>query len=302
MGIAYVTYNQLVEDIRRNIWKVPRDIDLILGIPRSGLLPASIIAQYLDKNIMIAQRFAEVVENGEDLKANIHHGHRIDFLDNRNNKEIRNILVVDDTVYGGIQKKEWRDRFSKDCYKDFNFIFLVVYKEGSGNVDIHFVDNRVDAMKSDYRIVLYEWNLFCHTGLVHTMAFDIDGVICYDPPDERNLEQYLAYIKNPVPYRVPKIDKIGTTIVTYRLKKYKQETENFLKSVGLSGSVLYMVDAESYEDRAKMPPEVYKSNIYANSPHLKLFVESNDYQARMINQITKKPVFCVETNKVYDFR
>ena len=113
MGIAYVTYNQLIEDIRRNIWKVPRDIDLILAIPRSGLLPASIIAQYLDKNIMIAQRFAEVVENGEDLKSNIYHGHRIDFLD-KPNKEIKNILVVDDTLYGGMQKRVCKERFSQD--------------------------------------------------------------------------------------------------------------------------------------------------------------------------------------------
>ena len=37
------TYNDLQKDIVGNLWKIPNDVDLIVGIPRSGILAASFI-------------------------------------------------------------------------------------------------------------------------------------------------------------------------------------------------------------------------------------------------------------------
>lgn len=42
------TLDQLNQCIYNNMYKLPRDIDLIVGIPRSGMLVANIIALYLN--------------------------------------------------------------------------------------------------------------------------------------------------------------------------------------------------------------------------------------------------------------
>ena len=46
--MKYITLNDLSNTIRKNIWKIPRDIDFVLGIPRSGMIVASIISSYLN--------------------------------------------------------------------------------------------------------------------------------------------------------------------------------------------------------------------------------------------------------------
>ena len=42
------SYSDLHSIIQQNLWKIPQDIDLVIGIPRSGLMPASHIATSLN--------------------------------------------------------------------------------------------------------------------------------------------------------------------------------------------------------------------------------------------------------------
>ena len=44
----------------------------------------------------------------------------------------------------------------------------------------------------------------------------------------------------------------------------------------------------------------FKADIYRLRPWAKLFVESDDRQAREIHAITRRPVYSVETNKMYE--
>ena len=44
----FKTINDLNNTISKNIYKIPNDIDLIVGVPRSGLFVANIIALYLN--------------------------------------------------------------------------------------------------------------------------------------------------------------------------------------------------------------------------------------------------------------
>lgn len=46
LNMQYRTLADLSNLIRKNIYKVPHDIDLVVGIPRSGMLPANIIAMF----------------------------------------------------------------------------------------------------------------------------------------------------------------------------------------------------------------------------------------------------------------
>ena len=55
--MKYITFNNLIETIRKNLWKIPRDIDFIIGVPRSGMIVASIISDYLNVPLMDLNSF-----------------------------------------------------------------------------------------------------------------------------------------------------------------------------------------------------------------------------------------------------
>ena len=42
-----------------------------------------------------------------------------------------------------------------------------------------------------------------------------------------------------------------------------------------------------------------KAKVYSEDNNAELFIESDDYQAQMIHQLTGKQVLCVGTNKIY---
>ena len=299
MRIAYISYNQLMDDIRDNLWKIPRDTDLVLSVPRSGTAIAGIITKYLNVNMMTIQEFCGVVLSGggeEELKKRCFKGRALIL-----NKSIKNILVVDDTIYSGGQMNVWRTELTKDAYKNYSFTLMAVYKEWTVEPDLYLKDISNLAASSPFKSVLYEWTLWYRYDISQYLAFDLDGVLCLDPPSDENKDAYEEYIRNPIPYHLPAIPKGGfnTTVITYRIEPYREITANWLSSLGILGN-LYMVNAKSREERNQLvTPWDYKAYVYGNNPNLLLYVESNDYEAQMIHQITKKPVLCISTNKLY---
>lgn len=186
--MKYIMYSDLCDDIRNNLVKIPKDICGVIGVPRSGMLPATIISEYLNIGLATIDDF---IVNGID-SFNKHGNRRLKTINT--NK----ILVIDDTCYNGNEINKNRIKLQK--YGDFEFIFLVVYMEGSGIIsqpDIYIKDIREEARKSEIGIVLYEWNLLSNPEIINKTIFDLDGVICVDPPDERNTEEYIKYVKKP---------------------------------------------------------------------------------------------------------
>ena len=114
-------------------------------------------------------------------------------------------------------------------------------------------------------------------------------MICCEPPDERDREAYEAYIKNPTPLHIP---TGNINICTYRLEKYADITFDSLEAMGVNYSTVTMA-----RDRG-VPAWKIKADMYAKGDWL-LFVESSERQARQIFAATEKPVYCVETNKIY---
>lgn len=282
--MTYITLDDLNNTIRKNLYKIPHDIDFVVGIPRSGMIVASIISELINVKLIDIDSFC----NGCQPTG----GNRLSLL----NKVVTNkVLVVDDTSYSGKSMIE-----AKEKLKDFNynFIYLCAYLEGSSKeVDIYLQDVRQEAKEGVNGIVLYEWNLFHHYPFINQrMMFDMDGVLCVEPPDEHNEAEYEEYIKKAIPLYVPTV-KIGA-IVTYRLEKYRDITEQWLKDNGVIVTHLVMCKGESYKDR-QMSSEMMKAMIYAYASAFVLFVESNDYQAQEIHRLSGKPVLSIETNKLY---
>ena len=46
--MKFITLADMASTIRRNLHRIPHDVDFVIGIPRSGIIAASIIAEYLN--------------------------------------------------------------------------------------------------------------------------------------------------------------------------------------------------------------------------------------------------------------
>lgn len=289
--MKYITLSDLANTIRTNIWKIPRDIDFIISIPRSGTICASIISEFLNVPLIDIDSFIAGVKP--------YGGGRLRHY-NKKAHNTNRVLVVDDTVFSGLSKIQAKEKL-KD-FTDYEFIFMAVYLEGPGksHVDLYLED--ISMYTNNFtQLVLYEWNIFHHNeDIMESCLYDMDGVLCLDPPDERNEAAYQAYIKDAVPLFIPST-KIGG-IVTFRLIKNAEVTKEWLNRHGVEYGTMIMFNAQSWEERARagIEPGEWKGMIYKQLPQYKLFVESSPNQAETIAKTAGKPVLCVEDNKIYE--
>ncbi len=288
--MKFITLSEMNNIIRDNFYKIPHDVDFILGVPRSGVIPANIIAELLNVPAVDVESF---IGGAKPCG-----GDRVKEIKHTNLK--KKVLVVDDTCFSGKSMLNTKNKL-KSLNGMYDFIYLCIFLEGNSEsiVDLYLEDVR--KYTDNYtKIVLYEWNIFHHYDFITTKCmYDIDGVLCVDPPDERNEEAYLNYIENAIPLFIP-TNTIGC-IVTYRLIKNKDITLNWLKKNNVKYNSVLMFNAQSWEERNSkgISPGKYKGDLYKLNEWAELFIESDDDQAREIFNITNKPVYCVKTNKLY---
>lgn len=287
--MKYVTLSEMCWTIRNNFHKIPHDIDFVLGVPRSGVICASIISEFLNAPFVDVTSFCSgaVPTGGGRLR---YHTESV--------REKKKVLVVDDTIYNGNAMRRVRQQLAPFSDR-YDFTYMVVYREGNC-VDVDFWLDDLRKYTTDFPIVLYEWNIFHHiTNIMAQCIYDMDGVLCVDPPDERNENEYLNYIINAVPLFTPTTE-IGQ-IVSYRLSKNEEITKRWLSEHNIRYKGITLFPAKTYEERANsgISPAAFKADIYKHSGWAKLFVESDDIQAQKIRDITRKPVYCVGSNKLY---
>lgn len=286
--MKYITLKDLTATVRRNIHKVPHDIDFIIGVPRSGMIPASIVAEFINVPLIDVDSFC--------AGARPTGGGRLRLIDRPTTSKV---LVLDDTVFRGKSMNNAKAKL-EPFKNQYQFIYAAVYLEGRGADVIDFWFEDVRKYTNNFsQIVLYEWNIFHHIpSIMNYCMYDMDGVLCVNPPDERKTEEYERYIQDAIPLFTPTLN-IGA-VVTYRLIKYQDITEAWLKNNGIKYGNLYMFDAQSWDERNKsgITPEMFKAHRYAKS-NTNLFVESDEHQAQRIWEITRKPVLCVDNNTMY---
>jgi uncharacterized HAD superfamily protein/orotate phosphoribosyltransferase len=254
---------------------LPRDFDLIVGVPRSGMLPANLLSLYLSKPYTDLGSFI----NGHIYKA----GERGQFIDVR---EFKKVLVVDDSIASGSAMTKCKESL-KHLEGEFSFSYCAVYVIPGKEKTVDYYFEVVPLPR------YFQWNVFNHTSL-EKACFDIDGVLCVDPRDDQNDDgpKYLDFVLNAPPLFIPR-SKIGT-LVTSRLEKYRKPTEQWLQNNKVQYNQLVMLDLPDMEARQKANSHAeHKAKTYL-SPSYVLFIESSLSQAMEINRITKKPVLCTE--------
>lgn len=269
----YRNIRQLNDVILQRLNVIPRDIDLIVGVPRSGMLPANLLALYLNRPYTDIHSFM----NGHIYKA----GARGQFFDTN---QFKKILVVDDSVASGSALNEVKTNL-KELSSKFDIKYCAVYVIPGKEKVVDYYFEVVPLPR------YFQWNILNHTSL-EKACFDIDGVLCVDPTPEQNDdgEKYTDFVLNAQPLFIPGA-KIGT-IVTSRLEKYRSQTEQWLKAHNVKYDDLIMLDLPDMAARQKANNHGdHKAKAYMSKPYV-LFVESELNQAIAINRIAKKPVLC----------
>lgn len=277
------------EDMNRAILyglrKIPRDVDLVVGIPRSGLLAGMLFSLYLNVPVTDLQGLAEgrVISTGKRPVK----GSPKEII-----SEARKILVVDDSVASGRQMERARALVDEAGLTD-KAIFLAIYctPENLDKVDIF-----LEVVPWPRR---FQWNIM-HTAYLKECCVDIDGILCADPTPEQNDDgpRYRDFLRTAAPLFTP-VNKIGW-LVTNRLEKYRPETEDWMARHGITYENLMMMDYPSQEERRRAKRDAeHKAEIYikAGAP---LFIESSPGLAEKIASITNKPVLCFETHELYN--
>ncbi len=270
--------------IARNLHRIPRDVDVIAAIPRSGLLPASMIALHLNKPMTDVEGLlaGRLLGSGERRAW----GDPADYL-----RSPRHVLVVDDSVLSGTQLTRVKQRLA-ELRVPHKLTYLSVYAttHSASMVDMHL------EVVNQPRV--WEWNVMHHV-ILERSCVDIDGILCEDPTEEQNDDGpvYECFMRDTLPlYACTR--RIGT-LVSARLEKYRRHTEEWLAREGIQYAELVLLDLPDKATRQRLGVHgSFKADVYKARPHT-LFIESDRGQAEKIARLSGKPVLCLPTREVF---
>ncbi|WP_083005006.1 phosphoribosyltransferase family protein [Halomonas sp. GT] len=275
MQIHFKSYADLNSDINKNFDKISGDWDLVVGIPRSGMIPAYIISLALNIN---CTDIASLVSNlplkrgvTRDLKKNITHPW-----------DAKRILLVDDSILSGESLRKEMEPIP--VFLKNRVTTLAIYSNKPVRKDIDIVLEFVPLPR------VFEWNIF-HHKIVEGACVSLEGVISIDKINNK-----------PLMLMKPRYLPSGKihTIVSCRPASQREEVVSWLTMNGINFSNLVMVsddvDFDSLDDFSKSK---IKSDAFQSSSAF-LYIEGNSEQAKMINKESNKPVYCQASSQIYN--
>jgi hypothetical protein len=271
--VNYVTYHDMVDWSIEWTKALPRNIDVVVAIPKQGFVVAAIISTRLNKPLsspnLIIQEVGWIGHNLVEVKA-----------------KGGVVLLVDESLDSGKTMAQFKDLISKAGYKVLTASLIVGPKV------------RPDYF---YKIVPNPRVLECcipHGKPFDSIAFDMDGVICEDPPPgvDGDEKRYREWIKHAPPYITPNypID----IIISNRLECYREDTEAWLEKYDIKYSKLVLWDLPSKADREKYKWSDHKIGVLLNE-RPQLMYESEPTVAEDIWRATGIPTICISTGVCY---
>lgn len=281
----FISYADLSGDIRKSLHKLyDREIDLVVGIPRSGMIPAYMIALYLNLSCIDLVSFCrnESPANGSTRSPGKALARAWD---------AQTILLVDDSITSGKSMRSAVEQLPEAFAG--KVIRLAVYSSSTtpGEVDVHLRHLTWPR--------IFEWNVY-HHGILIRSCVDIDGVLCMSPTQEQSQdrEQYRAFLRNARPLILPS-GKIHS-LISSRPEAYRKETEAWLEKYGIRYERLVLLGLAEHGGGQRLAScSAGKADYYHAEAKLDLFLEGDPGQAFAIAKATGKPVFCVGDNRLY---
>lgn len=272
----YYVYDDLIHYARQLASTIAQDIEIlgIAGVPRSGMLAASAAAIHLG---------VPLYEARADGVRDMCHGRRLD-----NIKQNGRIVVMEDSLNTGRRFEQLKRRLGSRCV--YSSVFATPQS----------------VSKADYVAVelalphWFDWWLFGSRHLnMARVGLDFDGILCSDCPAEKDTddEQYSHWMSNVLPIRHA-WPYGAPVIVTGRLEKYRQTTEDWLRRNRQKIGTIAFGQWQTMAERRRGGIAMHKARM-AKEMKLTAFIESDSRQAQQIAEIAKIPVACPEARTVY---
>jgi len=278
-NLSFKSYEDLFQDIKSNLHEISSlNFDLIVGIPKSGMVPAYIISSYLNLDCTDIDSLI----NDRPLQKGIT---RKTLNNLEKPSDAKKILIVDDSLYSGSSLKLELSKLPAKILKKTQT--LIVYSSQKKSEIANFIVKFVPAPK------IFEWNIFNNNFLSNT-CLEIDGILCLESSMSENDDRYSEYIKDVTPFFLP--TKKVFAIVTNRLEKHRSATAVWLRKHNIEYEHLIMLDYPDKKSRVESgATHWHKGNYYKKSKAV-LFIESSYNQAVSIANVSGKPVYSMEGN------
>lgn len=281
--MEYRSFADLADTLAANQHRLPEDLDLIVGIPRSGLLAANMLALQSGLPFLDLPAFlrGDKPTIGRTAAAT---------LSVNEGGAPKHALILDDSISSGLSMLAVKERVDRAGLKA-KVTYAAVYGERTAHDEVDLCFETVSAPR------LFQWNLSRHSRLGDA-CLDIDGVLCHDPDPRDNDDgpRYKAFLNAAKPLHLPKVPV--KYLVTSRLEKYRAHTERWLAQHGVHYEKLYMLDLPNAEARREAGAHAaFKAKVYKDSG-CALFIESEERQACDIAELSGLPVLSIETHSL----
>lgn len=268
----YRSYGDLAQDIRNAAHKFRGDWELVVGIPRSGMIPAYMIALLLDLDCI---DLAAWVANAP-LKRGITRSQRHRLT---HPHEAQRVLLVDDSILSGRSLRRELEALPEPLRR--RATTLAVYSSRPMRRDVDIVLHYLPHPR------VFEWNVY-HHPMIARAGMSLEGVI--GPMQETPLVAGEAVPALLVPSETIRL------LVSSRPESSRDSVERWLSGAGVKYASLTMIGDMAQRANPSALAQA-KADIYARSD-ARLYYEADAAQARLMMKQSGKPVFCVATNEM----
>jgi hypoxanthine phosphoribosyltransferase len=254
-------------------------IDLVVGIPRSGMLPATLIATHLQLP------FTDI-DSYNSNRWYVRHK-KLTVATDRPATALR-VLLVDDTINTGHAMRAAVNTLTNSI--DTVIKFAVFGSAKNNPEDIDFVCEDCPLPRA------FQWNIWKHKS-ASNWATDMDGVMCRDPSKKENdkgprLENFYKTADPKFLYTHP-----IKYVITSREERFRSITETWLHQHNIQYTRLIMKPngvPGGNESHAE-----YKANTISKLNDIELYIESDPKQAKIMSNLINIPIWSIDDQRLY---
>lgn len=282
--LRFLRVADLAEHTLRLVPRLPADAAGIVGIPRSGMLPAGILATHMHLPLYyLDPQRGPVPLQGAGRSANLH-------------RRSGPLVIVDDTTWQGGAMHRARRLLGKTPA-----LYTAVYVRDPRHVDLYAIHHAGSH--------ILEWNIFNNSPLSGSGAFpefaggaacDFDGILCEEPivSDQQDLPRFLQWLAAARPLYVPRQVPVPL-VITYRIESWRAATQAWLDRWGIRVQQLLMHPAATVQERDQHLDVAGHKGQTLRRSRCSVMFESDPRQCQAIFDAARKHVICPRTAQVW---
>lgn len=273
LAAPYISREQLARDVLLVARKLAlQQPSAILGVPRSGMIPASMLATMLNLPLYSLDQGGEVIRLRDGIRF-------------RTAAHLSGpMAVVEDSVASGHSFRE----LDQILPPNGRYLKAAVYTTPS----------RQTMLDAFGRVLplphWFEWNLWGQSALLDAfkVSADLDGLICENCPidDDDDGPRYRTWMDGVQPLVFPNFSPLRA-VITARLERYREATVAWLARYRIQYSDLIMGPWQSPAERTLQAVAQWKADA-VRSIGSAVYVESEPDLAIEISRRTDAAVIC----------